>query len=120
MGTVEYLFLLIFLVFVYALEILAHSFAFSQHRLLFWVLSAISTPLGATFISLVLLAAIHLPISAICKCHKQHQYRKRRSQVYREDDPKTINRSNVIDLPSHTTWDPPHSSFDDVPFVEMQ
>ena len=121
-GIIDYLLLIIFLVlvfFFYSLELIPRSFAFNQHRFVFWVLSAISSPLSGTSIPLVLLVAIHLPISATCTYHKRHQYHKRKSQVHKKDDTKTINRSHAIDIPSHTTWDPPHSSFEDVPFVQM-
>ena len=118
-GIIDYLLLLVILVLVflfYSLEIIARSFAFNQHRFVFWILAAISSPFSATFISLALLVAIHLPISATCK---RHQHHKKKSQARWEEEPKTINRSNAIDVPSHTTWEPSHSSFDDVPFVEM-
>ena len=121
-GIIDYLLLLVFLIlvfFFYSLEVIARSFAFNEHRFIFWVLSAISSPLSGTFIPLALLVTIHLPISSTCTYHKRHQYHKRKSRVHKEDDPKTINKSDAIDMPSLTTWHPPHSSFEDVPFVRM-
>ena len=118
-GIIDYLLLLVILVFVfflYALETIARFYAFNRHRFLFWVLSAIFSPLIGTFIPLSVLVAIHLPISATCKWHQHH---KRKSQAHREDEPNTVNKSDAINVPSHTTWDPPHSSFDNVPFVQM-
>ena len=116
-GIIEYLLLLVFLVFESCLYFLTFAFSFFiQHRFVYWLFSAISTPFIGTFIPLALLFTIHIPISATCK---QHQHYKRESQVHREEDLKTINKSDAIEIPSYTTWDPPHSSFDDVPFVQI-
>ena len=116
-GIIEYLLLLAFMVFASCLVFLNFAFgSFIQHRFVYWVFSAISIPLIGTFNPLALLFAIHIPISATCK---QHQHHKRESQVHREEDLKTINKSDAIEIPSYTTWDPPHSSFDDVPFVQI-
>ena len=41
--------------------------------------------------------------------HKHHQYQEIDNQAH-EDEPKTVNRSDLIDVPSHTTWDSPHST----------
>ena len=119
MGIIDYLLLIIFLVlvfFFYSLELIARSFAFNQHRFVFWVLAAISPSLSGTFIPLVLLVAIHLPISTFCTYRRRHQYQ---NQGHKEDDQKTVNISDAIEIPSHTTWDSPHSSYEYVPFVPM-
>ena len=116
-GIIEYLLLLVFMVFASCLVFLIFALSSSiQHRFVFCFILAISTPLIGTFIPLALLFAIHIPISATCK---QHQHHKRESRVHREEDLKTINKSDAIEIPSYTTWDPPHSSFDDVPFVQI-
>ena len=118
-GIIDYLLLIIFLVlvfFFYSLELIARSFAFNQHRFVFWVLAAISPSLSGTFIPLVLLVAIHLPISTFCTYRRRHQYQ---NQGHKEDDQKTVNISDAIVIPSHTTWDSPHSSYEYVPFVQM-
>ena len=116
-GIIEYLLLLAFMVFASCLVFLDFAFSFFiQHRFVHWFFLAISYPLIGTFIPLALLFAIHIPISATCK---QHQHHKRESQVHREEELKTINKSDAIEIPSYTTWDPPHSSFDDVPFVQI-
>ena len=53
--------------------------------------------------------AIYLPISATCILyHKRHQYQEIDNQAH-EDEPNTVNRSDSLDVPTHTTWDPPHS-----------
>ena len=116
-GIIEYLLLLAFMVFASCLFFLTFAFSFFiRQRFVYWLFLTISTPLIGTFIPLALLFAIHIPISATCK---QHQHHKRESRVHREEDLKTINKSNAIEIPSYTTWDPPHSSFDDVPFVQI-
>ena len=118
-GIIDYLLLIIFLVlvfFFYSLELIARSFAFKEHRFVFWVLAAISPSLSGTFIPLVLLVAIHLPISTFCTYRRRHQYQ---NQGHKEDDQKTVNISDAIDIPSHTTWDSPHSSYEYIPFVPM-
>ena len=114
-GIIEYLLLLAFSVFASCLFFLIFAFSSSiQQRFVYCFIFAISTPLIGTFIPLALLFTIHIPISATCK-----QHHKRESRVHREEDLKTINKSDAIDIPSYTTWDPPHSSFDDVPFVQI-
>ena len=115
-GIIEYLLLLFVLVFAFCLAFLIFAFSIfthNQQRFVYWVFSAIYSPFIGTFIPLALLFAIHIPISAACK---QHQHCKGKSQAHWEEEPKTINKSDAIEIPSHTTWDPPHSSFDDVPF----
>ena len=108
-GIIEYLLLLVFLVFASCLVVLffAVRFFVPQNIFVYCFIFAISTPLIGTFIPLALLFTIHIPISATCK---QHQHHKRESQVHREKELKTINKSDAIDLPSHTTWDPPIKS----------
>ena len=113
-GAVDYLLFLTFLVFVsflYAIALIAITFTLSErHPFIFWILMAITYPLIGTFVSLGLLVAIYLPISATCILyHKRHQYQEIDNQAH-EDEPNTINRSDPVDLPSHTTWDPPHST----------
>ena len=111
-GAVDYLLVLTVFVFAYALTaVLATTFTFSEgHRFTSWILAAMTTPLTGTFASLGLLVAIYLPISATCILyHKRHQYQEIDNQAH-GDEPNTINRSDAIDVPSHTTWDPPHST----------
>ena len=113
-GILDYVLLLAFLVFIfflYSVEIIARTIAFDQHRFEFWVLNAISSPLSGTFIPLALLVAIHLPISsAIVRI--QH---KRQSRIHRrEGESKTINESDsTLDTP-YTTWTSPHSCSDNI------
>ena len=110
-GAVDYLLFLTFFVFASAFTVLAITFTFSLRcRFISWILLAVSSPLIGTFASLALLVAIYLPISATCILyHKRHQYQERDNQAH-EDEPITVNRSDPIDLPSYTTWDPPHST----------
>ena len=115
-GIIEYLLLLAFMVFASCLFFLLFVFSVIQQRFVYWIFLAVSSPLIGTFIPLALLFAIHIPISATCK---QHVHHKRESRVHREEELKTINKSDAMEIPSYTTWDPPHSSFDDVPFVQI-
>ena len=74
-------------------------------------LTVVSSSLIGTFAPLGLLVAIYLPISATCTLyHKRHQYQVIDNQAYGGDGPNTINRSDPVDVPSHTTWDSPHST----------
>ena len=80
------------------------------HSFIFWILIAVTNPLIGNFASLGLLVAIYLPISAACILyHKRRQYQEIDNQAH-EDEPNAVNRSDPVDLPSHTTWDPPHST----------
>ena len=113
-GAVDYLLFLTFLVFVsflYAIALIAITFTLSEgHSFIFWILMAITYPLIGTFVSLGLLVAIYLPISATCILyHKRHQYQEIDNQAHK-DEPNTVNRSDPVDVPSHITWDPPHST----------
>ena len=113
-GAVDYLLFSTFLVFVaflYAIALIAITFTLSEgHSFIFWILMAITSPLIGTFATLGLLVAIYLPISATCILyHKHHQYQEIDNQAH-EDEPNTVNRSDPVDVPSHTTWDPPHST----------
>ena len=64
--------------------------------------------------------AIHLPTTAAIH-HEHHQHQQRKSRVYGEDEPNTMNKTDGVELPSFTTWDSPHSSFEasNVPFVQI-
>ena len=122
-GTVDYLLfltffiflsllfltLLVFMIFLYAVGGIVNTSTLTQRHFIFWICSAVASPLTGTFATIALLVAIHLPISATCIYSKQHQYQDIDSQAH-EDEPNTVNRSDAIDIPSHTTWDPPHST----------
>ena len=73
--------------------------------------TVISGPIAVMLIPLTLLIAIHLPLSSIitCVCKK---YRIQ-THAHREYDQTTLHRISDwsgIQQPSHTTWDPLHSS----------
>ena len=113
-GIVDYLLFLTFLVFdniLFATAAIAYISTLGKgHHFIFWLLTAVAIPLLGTFASLGLLVAIYLPISTTCILyHKRHQYQEIDNQAH-EDEPNTVNRSDLVDVPSHTTWDPPHST----------
>jgi len=109
-GTVDYLLFLTFLIFksfLYAIAV--PSILSNGNHFILWILNVVSSSLIGTFATLGLLVAIYLPISATCILyHKWHQYQEIDNQAH-EDEPNTVNRSDPVDVPSHTTWDPPHS-----------
>ena len=110
-GTVDYLLfltLLVFMGFLYALGVICDTSTLTQYHFIFWICSAVTFPLTGTFATLALLVAIHLPISATCIYYKRRQYQDIDRQAH-EDEPNTVNRSDPVDIPSHTTWDSPHS-----------
>ena len=75
-GIIEYLLLLVFMVFASCLVVLNFAFAFvAQIIFVFCFIFAISTPLIGTFNPQALLFAIHMPISATCKHHQHHKKR---------------------------------------------
>ena len=113
-GAVDYLLVSTFLVFtsfLCAIAVISYTSTLSKgHHFIFWILTAVAIPLLGTFASLALLVAIYLPISTTCILyHKRYQYQEIDNQAH-EAEPNTINRSDAIDVPSHTTWDPPHST----------
>jgi len=81
----------------------------------------LSDPLSSTFIPITLLFAIHLPLSSMiaricCKYQRQNLMRTFDQATFRSI-------STWIQQPSHTTWNPPHSSNEDsevMPFVRHQ
>ena len=121
-GIVDYLLFLgflVFLSFLYLLEIIALS-SLKQYHFVSWVVPAVFSPLIGALGTLALQVAIHLPTTAAIH-HKHHQHQQRKSRVYGEDEPNTMNETHGVELPSFTMWDPPHSSFEasNVPFVQM-
>ena len=110
-GTLDYLLFLtflVFMIFLYAIGEIVDTSILTQRHFIFWIFSAATFPLVGTFATLALLVAIHLPISATCIYYKRHQYQDIDRQAH-EDEPNTVNRSDPVDIPSHTTWDSPHS-----------
>ena len=111
-GTADYLLVLTFFIFmscIYAIGQIANTSTLSNRHFIFWIYSAVTFPLAGTCPTLALLVAIHLPISATCIYYKRHQYQEINSQAH-EDEPNTVNRSDTVNIPSHTTWDSPHST----------
>ena len=110
-GTVVYLLFLTFLAFKSFLYAIAATSALRKgNHFILWIFNAVNPPLIGTFASLGLLVAIYVPISATCILyHKWYQYQEIDNQAH-EDEPNIINRSDAIDVPSHTNWDTPHSS----------
>ena len=112
-GTVDYLLVLTFFIFmscIYAIaEIVDTTTLSKRYHFFFWIYSAVTSPLTGTFATLALSVAIHLPISATCIYYKRRQYQEIDSQAH-EDEPNTVSRSDTINIPSHTTWDPLHST----------
>ena len=97
-----------------ALQTTAYFQLIEQDRYLFGVIYAISDPLSAAVIPLALLVAIHMPLSAvIVKCtsckHPRHH-------PVGGDQPSSENRtqhdSSDCSMPSYTTYEPPHSSYE--------
>ena len=110
-GITESIFFLTILVVVlsqWSVEVTAKS------SYTFWMIFAIYPPLMFTFIPLALLIAIQLPFSAMiaCACH-----RCPRGILHQASDCHvTLHDSSdwsVINQPSCTTWDCPHSSNED-------
>ena len=73
-----------------------------------WIPIAVSIPLAETLTPLVLLVAVHLPLSSTttCVCCDCHGY----TQLHADSDQATIRASTVLQQPSYTTWNSPHST----------
>jgi len=105
--------------------ICGYYFSFQDHNYAVWASYwlYLSDPLNSTFIPITLLFAIHLPLSSVivhicCKYQRQNLIHTQRTF-----DQVTFRSSTWIQQPSHTTWDPPHSSNEDseiVPFARHQ
>ena len=77
-----------------------------------WMSIAISIPLTETLTPLVLLVAVHMPLSSIvtrvcCNCHGYTTH------THADSDQATMRKSSLIHQPSHTTWNSPHSTYTD-------
>ena len=105
-GILDYVLLLAFLVFIfllYFIELLARSFSSNYRLFIFWMLTAISSPLSGTFIPIALLLAIHLPISSTIFFIQ--------GRIHREGESNVINES--LETP-YSLWTPQPSSTDEV------
>ena len=104
--------------FFYPASTFGHSTAFSLR-----VLYAVAAPLTGTSIPLALLVAIYLPFSLIIvECtHRKHSITRQLQDPTRQN--KTMHFSTMPYVPSHTTWDSPHSPNEDserVPITRSQ
>ena len=100
-----------------------HYFSFQDHRYAIWgsYLLYLSNPLSSTFIPITLLFAIHLPLSSMivrtCSKYQRHNLIRTEGMF----DQATFNCSICAQQPSHTSWNPPHSSNEDseiIPFAK--
>ena len=103
---ITHLVLLLTLLIVVLLDLLSpiHSFTLQQF-------TVVSVPIAYMLIPLTLLITVHLPLSSMIACVcKKYQLQ---SHAHGEYDQATLHRSSDwsgIQQPSHTTWDPLHSS----------
>jgi len=100
-----------------------YYFSFQDHCYAVWgsYLLYLSNPLSSTFIPITLLFAIHLPLfSMIVRTCSKYQ----RQNLIRTEgmfDQATFNCSICAQQPSHTSWNPSHSSNEDseiIPFAK--
>ena len=99
------------------LQTTAYFHFIEQDRYLFVVIYAICDPLSAAVIPLALLLAIHMPLSAvIVKCTScKHPGHHPVGGDQRSSERRTQHDSSdwsMINMPSHTTYEPPHSSYE--------
>lgn len=103
-----------FLFMLYPPQVLAYFYPFKQENFVFWMFNAISSPLRGAFIPLTLFVLVHLPLSSMiaraCRCCK---YQRHTSPLDHHKEQVTVHSSSTLHQPSHTTWHPPHSSYDD-------
>ena len=90
---------------------------YKRSSFIVWMLVAISTPSAAALVPLVLLIGIHLPISSILS----HARCKHQVPIHGEGNLQaTLHVSSEgIKQPSHTTWNPLHSSNEHSEIVPM-
>ena len=97
-------FLIAFMLVLYVVEMASYFVLIAPY----WIPIAVSIPLTETLTPLVLLVAVHLPLSSktTCVCCDCHGY----TQLHADSDQATIRASSQIPQPSNTTWNPPHST----------
>ena len=83
------------------------------------VTSCIAAPVFVALIPLVLLLAIHLPLSLMIVrlCQKDQGCR---NLSYGERDQATVQKCSgwsIMHQPSHTTWNPSHEDLESAPFT---
>ena len=100
-------FLIALMLALYVVEMISYFALNAYGRRPLWKLIAISIPLTETLTLLVLLVAIHLPLSSLitCVCCDGHGY-----TTHHDTDQATMRTSSVLQQPSYTTWNSPHSS----------
>ena len=94
------------------LEVVSRTYSFKHQDVAFWIVYAVSTPLGRAFIPLALLVAIHLPLSSTIA----RPCCKRQKSIQGEKYLKTVHNSShwsVINADSDTAWESPHSYTDE-------
>jgi len=98
-----------FLVFLAVMLVMWSPLVILKHAsFVIWMILGISTPSMVALVPLVLLIAIHLPISSVLSYARC----KRQGAIHREGNSQaTLHVSSEgIRQPSHTTWNPLHSS----------
>jgi len=100
------------------LEVTTRTYSFSNQQLGVWVVYAISTPLGHFFIPIALLMAIYWPLSSVIAkyAHRKQQSPPREGYGLVTLENRTLHHSSdwsLINKPSHSTWEPLHSSNED-------
>ena len=98
-----------------ALEVVVIATSLNQDYFGLLVSYAIAAPLSGALIPIALLVTIHLPMTSICTCRKHlslssGHFRPEQATVHESSD------WSLVNMPSHTTWQPPHSSY--VSFVD--
>ena len=110
-GAIDSLSFLVFLVLMFSLDVTEvgiQAAALSNNSSCdLWISYAVITPISTTFIPLPLLVAIYLPLSFLMA----HTCRKHPQPTHRGSEIATVHRSSRVIQPSHTTFDPPHSSY---------
>ena len=90
------------------LQMIAY-FCYPIKRFDLTVLFAVVAPVTGAVIPLALLVAIYLPFSSLivkCAHYKHHRYQDQ-GETTRQN--KTFHHTTRANIPSHTTWDSPHS-----------
>ena len=118
MGISDSIFALALMLALYLLIVVLYIYPSESHQFFYWMLAALSTPIMSFLIGLALLVAIHFPLSSMitcfgCNCH---------GHTHATSDQATVRVGSdwsLLHQPSHTTWNPPHSTDTDSQAVPL-
>ena len=110
-DTISFIAYLGFISMLCIFNVIALSMPHKNHKFLLWIIATMASGLWIPVsVLLPIQCALFSNIARIC-CKRKRQSRRHHRQG--ESEAATMDKSELNVMPSHTTWDPPHSSGED-------